>query len=145
RVLPQPPGSTTTGTERRVPDARRADHRSQEGGLRVGTQHGAGRNPQDARRHARAGDGAPRPRGRCPHGAPPGEPGASKGTTEGERMNEEWNPNMGDVMVRLLTTADLIIEEIAHAPNTATDCLRTGYLSDLYRITQRIAEEESPL
>ena len=60
-------------------------------------------------------------------------------------MNEEWNPNMGDVMARLLTTADLLIEEITNAPNIATACLRAGYLSDIYRITQRIAEEEWPL
>ena len=60
-------------------------------------------------------------------------------------MNEEWNPNMGDVMVRLLTTADLLVEEITNAPNTATACLRAGYLSDIYRITQRIAEDEWPL
>ena len=60
-------------------------------------------------------------------------------------MNEEWNPNMGDVMVRLLTTADLLVEEITNAPNTATACLRAGCLSDIYRNTQRIAEEEWPL
>ena len=60
-------------------------------------------------------------------------------------MNEEWSQNMGDVMARLLATADLLIEEITNAPNTATACLRAGYLSDIYRVTQRIAEEEWPL
>ena len=57
-------------------------------------------------------------------------------------MNEEWNPNMGDVMARLLTTADLLIEEITNAPNTATACLRAGYLSDIHFTLQQIAEDE---
>ena len=56
-------------------------------------------------------------------------------------MNEEWNQNMGEVMVRLLAAADLLIEEITNAPNTATACLRAGYLSDVYQIIQRITED----
>lgn len=52
------------------------------------------------------------------------------------------NESMDDVREYLLAAIELLEADIAHAPNTSTACLRSGYLSDIYRITQRIAEGE---
>ena len=49
---------------------------------------------------------------------------------------------MDDVIGHLLFATDLLQEEVAHAPNTATACLSAGYLSDIYRVIQRISEDE---
>ena len=53
-------------------------------------------------------------------------------------MNEEWNQNMGDVMVRLLTTADLLAEEITNAPDTATVTKAAKTIGDIDSVLQLI-------
>ena len=52
------------------------------------------------------------------------------------------NDCIEEVREHLLAAIELLEVDIAHAPNTSTACLRSGYLSDIYRITQRIAEGE---
>ena len=53
------------------------------------------------------------------------------------------NDCIEEVREHLLAAAiELLEADIAHAPNTSTDCLRSGYLSDIYRIAQRIAGGE---
>ena len=52
------------------------------------------------------------------------------------------NDCIEEVREHLLAAIELLEEDIAHAPNTSTDCLRSGYLSDIYRIAQRIAGGE---
>ena len=60
-------------------------------------------------------------------------------------MNDRATERLLELQDHLIAAIDLLTEEITNAPNTATACLRAGYLSDIYRISQRIAEEEWPL
>ena len=52
------------------------------------------------------------------------------------------NDCIEEVREHLLAAIELLEADIAHAPNASTDCLRSGYLSDICRIARRIAEGE---